>query len=218
MFANRSVAGRRLARALADLDLDHPVIYALPRGGVPVAAEVADRLPAPLDLLMVRKVGAPLQPELALGAVVDGAHPITIRNEEVIALHHVDEAAFAALAERELAEIRRRRALYLAGRKAVSPAGRTAVVVDDGLATGATAKAAIAALRAAGAARIVLAVPVAPAEAVAEFSGLVDELVCLEQADFFPGVGAFYGEFPQLTDAEVIEFLDERRPPTVDPA
>jgi putative phosphoribosyl transferase len=216
MFANRTVAGRRLATALADLSLDHPVVYALPRGGVPVAAEIADRLPAPLDLLMVRKIGAPLQPELALGAVVDGSHPVIVRNEDVIALYGVDEAAFAALAEKELAEIRRRRALYLAGRESVSPAGRTAVVVDDGLATGATAKAAVKALRAAGAARIVLAVPVAPTETVAAFADLVDDVVCLEQADFFPGVGAFYGEFPQLTDGEVIEFLKERRLPKLE--
>jgi putative phosphoribosyl transferase len=216
MFADRTVAGRRLASAVAALGLDHPVIYALPRGGVPVAAEIAARLPAPLDLVMVRKIGAPLQPELALGAVVDGARPVTIRNEEIIRLYGVDDLTFAELAEAELKEVERRRRVYLAGRSPVSPAGRTAVVVDDGLATGATAKAAVEALRRQGASRIVLAVPVAPSDTLKAFAPLVDDLVCLEQADFFPGVGAFYGAFPQLSDQDVIDALDAPRPPIVE--
>src|SRR5512137_671410 len=146
-FADRTEAGRLLAARLLSRRPVDAVVYALPRGGVPVAAEVARALGAPLDLVLVRKLGAPGNPELALGAVVDGTEPETVLNEDIVAFTGAGEAFIAAARARELREIERRRALYLAGRAPLDPKGRTAIVVDDGLATGATARAALRALR-----------------------------------------------------------------------
>ena len=142
-FKDRSEAGRKLTKALAAYKDQHPVILALPRGGVPVAAEVATALHAPLDLILVRKIGVPIQPELAMGAVVDGGAPIIVRNEDVIQVAGIDEAEFKAICDSELAEIERRRQRYLGNRERVDVAGRTAIVIDDGIATGATTRAAL---------------------------------------------------------------------------
>jgi putative phosphoribosyl transferase len=207
LFADRAEAGRGLAQRLRSLALKDPVIYALPRGGVPVAVEIAEALGAPLELVLVRKIGAPGSPELALAAVVDGEDAQTVVNESVGELTGSGRAYLESARGRELQEIERRRALYLDGRPRISPAGRTAIVVDDGLATGATAKAALRALRRQGAARLVLAVPVAPRDTVAEMAAEADEVVCLHVAKRFFGVGQFYGDFHQLSDDETLALL-----------
>jgi predicted phosphoribosyltransferase len=212
-FAGRQEAGRLLAARVVALGLRNPVVYALPRGGVPVAAEVADALHAPLDLVLVRKIGAPGQPELALGAVVDGDAPETVLNPHIVAATGASEAFIEAARRRELAEIERRRTRYLAGQPRVDPAGRDAVVVDDGIATGATARAALHALRRRGAARLVLATPVAPADTLEALRGEADEIVCLFVPAPFFGIGAFYRDFHQLADDEVVDLLAARSPP-----
>ncbi|SDK12577.1 Predicted phosphoribosyltransferase [Cryobacterium psychrotolerans] len=211
MFRDRPDAGRQLAEKLAEqletLDLRDPVVYALPRGGVPVAVEVARRLRAPLDLILVRKIGAPGWPEVAMGAVVDGEDPQTIINEDVYAATGSDAAGLARARQAELEEIERRRKRYLGDRPQVSPAGRVAVIVDDGIATGATAKVALAAVKRQGAATTVLAVPVAPADTVAEMRGLADVVVVLDVPSEFWAIGPFYTDFHQLTDDETIGLL-----------
>ncbi len=206
-FRDRAEAGRKLAAVLAGHEREAAVILALPRGGVAVAAEIASVLSAPLDLVLVRKIGAPFQPELAMGAVVDGAEPITVRNEEVISAYEISEADFDAVRSRELAEVQRRRARYLGDRPHPDLAGRTAIVVDDGIATGASVRAALLAVRAWGPKRLVLAVPVAPSDTLARLRGLADEIVCLEQPRFFAAIGAQYDDFRQLTDQDVITAL-----------
>jgi predicted phosphoribosyltransferase len=209
LFADRAEAGRRLGERLRGLNLDRPVVYALPRGGVAVAAEVAAALGhAPLDLVLVRKLGAPGQPELALGAVVNGAEAETVLNEDVVALTGADEAYIARARAQALTEIERRRRAYLAGRSRPDPRRRAAVVVDDGLATGATARAALHALRRRGPSRLVLAVPVAPPETVAALRGEADEIVCLAEHPIPFGIGGCYEDFHQLDDAEVVRLLD----------
>ena len=209
LFVDRTDAGRRLAARLATLKLDNPVVYALPRGGVPVAVEIGKALRAPVDLLLVRKIGAPGAPELALAAVIDGDEAQIVVNEDVRRLTGGDARYLEQARRVALEEIERRRAVYEKGRPHVSPAGRTAIVVDDGLATGATAKAALLALRRRGAARVVLAVPVAPIETLREMRRETDDVVCLEPAEHFRGVGAFYSDFRQLTDADVLAALRE---------
>lgn len=206
-FADRADAGRQLAARLKSLGLANPVVYALPRGGVPIAVEVARVLGVPIDLVLVRKVGAPGQPELALAAVVDGDEAQTVVNEDVAAMTGGGGAFLETARRRELDEIERRRALYLGGHPRISPVGRTAIVVDDGLATGATAKAALRALRRQGAARVVLAVPVAPAETLEDMRAEADDVVCLATPSPFFGVGAFYEDFHQLTDDETVGLL-----------
>lgn len=207
LFLDRTDAGRRLAARLQGLPLDEPLVYALPRGGVPVAVEVAKALKAPLDLMLVRKIGAPGQPELALAAVVDGEAAQIVINEDVGAMSGVNAAFLKSARDREVAEIERRRALYLGERRSISPAGRTAIVVDDGLATGATAKVALRALRRRGAAKVVLAVPVAPVEMLDAMCDEADMVVCLEPARRFFSVGDFYDDFHQLTDQETLALL-----------
>ena len=209
MFADRSDAGRRLAAALSTAKLERPVVYALPRGGVPVAVEIASALKAPMDLVLVRKIGAPGEPELALGAVVDGRAPQVIINEDVRASTGANDAYIEKARARELAEIERRRGLYFQGLERVDPKGRTAIVVDDGLATGATAKAAVRALKRQGAGRVVLAVPVAPPETLAELRREADEVVCLNAPRWFFGVGGFYEDFRQITDEQVVSLLHQ---------
>lgn len=211
-FRDRAEAGRLLGARLAALGLHDPVVYALPRGGVPVAAGVAAALGAPLDLVLVRKLGAPMQPELAIGALVDGAVPEVVRNEAIIAATGASEAFIARARDTALAEIERRRALYCAGRPPLDPKGRTAIVVDDGLATGATARAALHALRRRGPRELLLAVPVAPPEAIEAMRDEADRIVALVQPGWFGGVGAFYDDFHQLDDAEVIALLDAAAP------
>lgn len=211
MFTDRSEAGRlladRVAERLAALHVTDPVIYALPRGGVPVAAEIAKRLDAPLDLVLVRKIGAPGYPEVAMGAVVDGADPQTILNEDVFAATGGDAAGLSRARSRELAEIERRRIRYLGDRSRISPAGRVAVIVDDGLATGATAKAALAAVKRQGARLAVLAVPVAPADSIDDMLEYADELIVLHAPREFWAIGPFYEDFHQLSDDETVELL-----------
>lgn len=207
MFKDRSDAGRQLAERVAALNLDDPVIYALPRGGIPVAIEVAKRLQAPLDLVIVRKIGAPGWPEVAMGAVVDGDDPQTIINEDVYAATGSDSAGLERARRRELEEIERRRRRYLGDRPHVSPSGRVAVIVDDGLATGATARAALAAVKRQGAALTVLAVPVAPAETIDEMRAEADEVVVVHTPAQFWAIGPFYNDFHQLSDDETVELL-----------
>ena len=209
--ANRSEAGKLLAQAVMKLRLSNPVVYALPRGGVPVAAQVAEALHAPLDVLFVRKIGLPREPELALGAVVDGDNPVTVWNDDVVEMAGLPPARLDALRSAQLATIDRRRRLYSGSIAPVDPAGRTAIVVDDGLATGATARAALRTLRSRRAARVVLAIPVAPTQALVAFRHEADDIVCLIQSAWFPGVGAFYDDFGETTDADVIEILDKAR-------
>lgn len=210
-FLNRYDAGRQLADALAHLKEENPLVLALPRGGVPVAFEVAKALRAPLDLLMVRKLGAPGHPELGIGAVVDGPEPQLVINEEAMEIVQASRAYVNAEMERQLAEIERRRAFYFAGREPVPLAGRTAIVVDDGIATGGTVRVALKALHGTEAARIVLAVPVAPRDALDSLHDEVDELVCLKVPWDFRAVGLHYASFDQTSDSEVIDCLNAAR-------
>ena len=204
-FRDRSDAGRRLGEALKGRRLQQPVVFALPRGGVPVAAEVCTALAAPLDLIIARKIGVPIQPELAMGAVAEGGEPV--RNEDVIALVGVTDAEFAAVCARERREIERRRLRYLGERAPVEVAGRTAIVVDDGIATGATMRAALLAVRARRPAKMVLAVPVAPTSTLEALRADADDIVCLEDHEPFGAIGMFYGDFTQVTDEEVVALL-----------
>jgi putative phosphoribosyl transferase len=216
-FLDRSDAGRQLARALAGYRDQQPVILALPRGGVPVAAEVAAALDAPLDLILVRKLGVPAEPELAMGAVVDGAAPIVVRNEDVIRITDVGEAEFNATCDAELAEIERRRLRYLGDRQRADVAGRTAIVIDDGIATGATIRAALRATRMRKPKKLVVAVPVAPPDSLEALRGEADDIVCVEQHDLLGAIGAYYADFQQVSDREVIETL-KRFAPAKSPA
>ena len=207
-FRNREEAGRKLAELLADRSLPDPVVLALPRGGVPVGLEVARRLRAPLDLVMVRKIGVPFQPELAAAAVVNGDAPQIVVNERVAASVGLSREDIAAMAEVELREIARRRAVYLRGRPPIPVAGRTTIVVDDGIATGATMRAALRAVRLRAPARVVLAVPVAPPDTLDTLSGEVDEVVCVVRPSSLGAIGAYYCDFRQVDDATVIRMLD----------
>ncbi len=206
-FRNRSDAGRKLAMRLKKYKDQHPVILALPRGGVPVASEVAAALGAPIDLVIVRKIGVPSQPELAMGAVVDGKSPIVIRNEDVIRLAGVDEAEFQEVCRQELAEIERRRHRYLGGRERAGVKNHVAIVIDDGIATGATTRAALRATRMREPKKLILAVPVAPTDTLAEMQGEADEVICLEDHEIFGAIGYFYDDFRQTSDEEVIDIL-----------
>lgn len=206
-FIDRTDAGRQLAKALARYKAQRPVVLALPRGGVPVAAEVATVLDAPLDLILVRKIGVPFQPELAMGAVVDGREPVIVRNEDVISLTGVSEQEFNATCDQQLAEIERRRKLYLGDRPHPQIAGRTVIVVDDGIATGATTRAALQATRMRKPSKLVLAIPVAPTATLKDLRGEADDIVCLEDYEEFGAIGLFYSDFRQVSDTEVIEQL-----------
>ncbi|HKD20900.1 MAG TPA: phosphoribosyltransferase family protein [Rhizomicrobium sp.] len=206
-FADRADAGRRLAAALSTYKATPCVVLALPRGGVAVAAEVALALPAPLGLLLVRKIGAPMQPELALGAVVDGTSPIVVRNDDVIALTGTSDEEFGRICAREQAELERRRRRYLADRLSPDVGGKVAIVVDDGIATGATMRAALKALRQRAPSRVVLAVPVAPPDSIASLRADTDDVVCLEMPDDFLALGFYYGDFRQLSDEDVVNIL-----------
>jgi putative phosphoribosyl transferase len=207
MFKNRTEAGKLLARELLMRRLDRPVVLALPRGGVPVAFEVARALSAPLDLLLVRKIGHPLQPELALGAVVDGDHPEFVLNEDVAAVT-ADRSHYLETAKaRALAEIERRRSVYLGGRRQADVNGCSAIVVDDGIATGATVRAGLKALRHKHPKRIVLAVPVAPKDTIEDLRREVDDIVCLDTPHPFYAIGLFYEDFLPVEDATVVKLL-----------
>jgi putative phosphoribosyl transferase len=206
-FADRRAAGEALARRLMQFRGTNPVVLALPRGGVTVAAPIAQALDAPLDLLFVRKIGAPDEPELAYAAVVDGDPPEVVVNEEVAQWVRESEDWLARQVKRECAEIERRRRIYTPDRPPVPVEGRTTIVVDDGLATGTTARAALQALRRRKPARLVLAVPVAPADTIAALAPLVDEVVCLSMPSPFRAIGLHYRDFHQLDDDEVVATL-----------
>ncbi|WP_435188849.1 phosphoribosyltransferase family protein [Streptomyces sp. bgisy126] len=208
-FSDRSDAGRQLAARLDHLRGQDVVVLGLPRGGVPVAVEVADALDAPLDICLVRKLGVPHRPEVAMGAIGEGG--VRVLNDGVIQEAGVDDRALAAVEERELAELDQRARRYRGSRTPVPLEGRTVLVVDDGLATGATALAACRVVRARGAARIVLAVPVAPPGWTARLGGEADETVGVRTPEGFYAVGQFYREFPQTPDDEVIACLDRSR-------
>lgn len=212
MFTDRTDAGRQLASRLLGMNLEKPCVLALPRGGVPVGFEVAQALHAPLDLVLVRKIGAPFEPELALGAVVDGSRPELVINDPAV----ISSLGLQAYIERreaeELREIERRRRVYLGGRSRLDITGRTAIVVDDGIATGATMRAALHATRRAHPKRILLAVPVAPPDTLAELRAEADEIVCLETHADFWGIGAYYEDFTQLDDETVRAILDRCMP------
>jgi putative phosphoribosyl transferase len=206
-FADRAEAGRLLAERLAALRLEAPLVLALPRGGVPVAAEVARALSAPLDVAFVRKIGAPYQPELAVGAVADGVEPEIVLNDELVASLGIDADFIAAQARRELASIERRRAEYAPLRARVDPAGRAVIVIDDGVATGMTMQAALRHLKRRKPARLIAAVPVASRDALEMLEREADEVVCLAAPRDFSSVGAFYRDFGQVSDEEVATLL-----------
>ena len=206
-FQDRADAGRQLARALAGYKGQQPVVLALPRGGVSVAAEVATALDAPLDVILVRKIGVPFQPELAMGAVVDGDEPLVVRNEAVIRHAGIGEAAFQAVCDSELAEIERRRQRYLGGRERIEVAGRSAIVIDDGIATGATMRAALRATRLRKPKKLILAVPVAPTDSLAVMRREADEIVCLEAHPDLGAIGYYYSDFRAVPDEAVIALL-----------
>ncbi len=206
-FADRADAGRRLARALRSYSDRDPVVLALPRGGLPVAAEIASALAAPLDVVLVRKSGVPWQPELAMGALVEGDEPIVARNDEVIRAAAIDERAFETARRRALAELEDARRRLVGDRPREAIAGRAAILVDDGVATGATARAALLSIRRRGAKTLTLAVPVASPEALAALRREVDDLVCLEAPARFGAVSAFYADFRQIEDEEAVAIL-----------
>ena len=212
MFINREDAGRKLAAVLMRFKDEDPCVLALPRGGVPVALEVAKALDAPLDLVLVRKIGAPFQPELAIAAVVDGGKPELVINEDIVAELGIEDAFIAREEARQLREIERRRQLYLAGRDRLNVEGKTAIIIDDGIATGATVRAAIYATRRANPKRIVVATPVAPAETAEALRKEADEVVCLEEHRYFGGVGLYYLDFTQVTDDEVRDMMTRPAP------
>ena len=209
MFRNRREAGRILAPRLQHLAGERPVVLALPRGGVPVAYEIARALHAELDLLLVRKLGAPGHEEVGIGAVVDGADPQIVLNEAVMRQIAPSPDYIRAEVMRQLRELERRRQLYRGDRKPPEVAGRTVIVVDDGIATGGTIRAALRGLRKSGPDRLVLAVPVSPREVAEQLSSECDELVCLLLPEPFHAVGAHYADFTQTTDAEVVELLKD---------
>jgi putative phosphoribosyl transferase len=209
MFHDRKDAGEHLAARLLHLKDKNPVVLALPRGGVAIGAEIAHRLGAPLDIVLVRKIGVPWQPELALGALVEGDEPELVVDTQLMAMLGIPDAYVEEQRERQLKEIERRRRIYLAGRPPVAVAGRTAIVVDDGIATGSTMRAALRAIRRRQPGRLVLAVPVAPSETIAALHSEVDETVCLSTPEIFGAIGQFYADFRQLGDAEVVATLRE---------
>ena len=206
-FKDRFDAGRRLARLLGKYaNRDDVVVLALPRGGVPVAFEVARALNAPLDLFLVRKLGLPGHEELAMGAIASGG--VRVLNESVVEMFRVPPQAIERVAEREMRELQRRERAYREGRPPVPVEGKIAILVDDGLATGSTMRAAAQALKMLRPKKIVVAVPVAAPETCDEFRDEVDEVVCAIAPEPFHAVGIWYEDFSQTTDDEVRELLD----------
>ncbi|HMR31441.1 MAG TPA: phosphoribosyltransferase [Geminicoccaceae bacterium] len=204
-FADRRDAGRRLASALAHVEAPAPLVLALPRGGVPVGFEVARALKAELGVLLVRKIGAPGDPELGLGALVDGDPPQLVLNDDLVRAVAPRRGYVEAERKRQLAEIARRRRLYGVGPLSVE--GRTVILVDDGIATGGTVRAALAGLARQHPAKVILAVPVGPEDTVEKLRPLCDDLVCLHTPELFRAVGEHYGDFTQATDEEVVSLL-----------
>jgi putative phosphoribosyl transferase len=208
MFTDRREAGQRLLDRLVPLNPESTVILALPRGGLPVADVIAEALGVPLDIVLVRKVGVPGQPEVAVAAVTDGKNPKITVNEDVARIAGLDHAGIAKLAERELPEIHRRREIYLKGRPPVPLAGKIVVIVDDGIATGATMRAALRLVRDEKPARLIAAIPVAPATTIAALENECDEVICLECPADFRAVGLHYSDFGQVSDATVSNIIE----------
>jgi putative phosphoribosyl transferase len=208
LFTDRVEAGRRLAAELGRFKEQKPVVLALPRGGVPVGFEIAMALAAPLEIVLVRKIGHPLSPELAVGAIADGEPLEQFIDERAVADLDVPKDYLDAEIRRQSREIDHRRRLYLKGRAPLDLRQRTALVVDDGIATGATMRAALRAVRRRGPARLVLAVPVAPAGTVDALRSEVDEVVCLSAPEDFGAVGFFYRDFRPVEDQVVVDLLD----------
>jgi len=208
-FENRQDAGRKLARKLSERDFDDPLILALPRGGVPVGFEVAKALGAQMDLLFVKKIGAPGWPEYGIGAVVDGASPQIVLTEEIVRQIRPSPDYIEAETQRQLREIARRRSAYLGDRQPIDIAGRTVIIVDDGIATGGTVKAALKGVRKNKPGKTILAVPVAPPSALEELRDECDEMVCLYTPSPFGAVGSFYRDFDQTSDSDVISLMSQ---------
>lgn len=208
MFTDRHEAGQHLLKRLGQFDPEEAVVLALPRGGLPVADVIAESLSLPLDIALVRKVGVPGQPEFAVAAVTDGDDPRITVNEHVARITGLDDDDIRKLAERELREIDRRRKIYLGGRPPVPLAGKTVLVVDDGIATGATMRAALQLVRDAGPARLIVAVPVAPPDTIKEIEQYCDEVICLESPRAFRAVGLHYRNFDQVSDATVSAIIE----------
>ena len=210
-FIDRHDAGRMLAEALVGKALDNPIVLALPRGGVPVAFEVARALGAEMDLLIVRKIGAPNAPEYGIGAVVGGAHPQVVLNQDAMDSVRPSPDYVRAETDRQFAEVERRREAYLGQRPPAELAGRTVIVIDDGVATGGSAKAALLGIRQSGAARIIFAVPVGPSDKIDELAQYADEVLCLYAPKHFQAVGLHYADFSQTTDEQVKHLLETAR-------
>jgi putative phosphoribosyl transferase len=206
-FEDRGDAGRRLADKLLHLKERNPVVLALPRGGVGVGFEISRVLDAPLDIVLVRKIGVPWQPELALGAVTDGAHPETFIDRDLATRLAVPDSWIGEETARQLKEIERRRKSYCEGRPALDVAGCTGILVDDGIATGATMRVALQAVRRRGPESMVLAVPVAPPDTLAALGKEADEIVCLETPTELGAIGYYYRDFHQMSDVEVTDLL-----------
>ncbi|GIH62663.1 phosphoribosyltransferase [Microbispora siamensis] len=206
MFVDRRDAGLRLGERLRGLPgTEDAVVLGLPRGGVPVAFQVARALGAPLDVIVVRKLGVPYQPELGFGAIGEGG--VRVVNPDVVRLANITRAEMAEVERRERAELERRARRFRGGREPVDLAGRTVIVVDDGIATGGTARAACQVARAHGASRVVLAVPVGAPETIASLRRDADEVVCLDTPDHFYAIGAWYDDFTQTSDEDVVDCL-----------
>ena len=206
-FADREAAGRQLAAKLAHLKDRQPVVLALPRGGVAVGSEIARALGVPLDIVLVRKIGVPWQPELALGAVTNGARPETFIDQDLAKALDIPEAYVEEATAHQLEEIERRRKSYCANRPPIDVTGPTAVIVDDGIATGATMRVALRAVRRRNPAHLVLAVPVASPETIAQFRMEADETICLETPELLGAIGFYYRDFHQMSDEEVTDLL-----------
>ncbi len=207
LFRDRSHAGEELAKALHHLASLDPLVLALPRGGVPVAFEVARALGAPLDLVLVRKIGAPGNEELALGAVIDGAEPKWVINQELVNQIAPPPNWFEEEMQRQLSELERRRRRYCGDRPAPLIGDRCVILIDDGVATGATVRASLKGLKQSNPSRIVLAIPVGPKAEIEMLRSEVDELICLAMPEPFIGVGCHYGDFTQTSDEQVIDLL-----------
>ena len=204
-FKDRVEAGQILANKLTKYADQNPLVLALPRGGLPVAFEVAKTLKAPLDVYIVRKLGVPGQEELAMGAIATGG--VRVLNQPVVDSMQISEEEIETETRKEQAELSRREELYRAGRPPLEVSKRTVILIDDGIATGSTIKAAIAALKKQDASRIIVGVPVAPLSTIEELKNEVDEVVCVSTPDFFIAISVWYDVFPQITDDEVREFL-----------
>jgi putative phosphoribosyl transferase len=204
-FADRADAGRRLAARLSALSAERPLVIGLPRGGVPVAEQVAAALRAPLEILAVRKLGAPHNPEYGIGAIAEGG--TRVFDQEALALLEVNGGELVRIVEREAAELRRRVAAYRGGRKSLSLRGRTVIVVDDGVATGVTDTAALREVRRHQPSRLILAIPVCPPDSLVRLRDEADEVLCLVAPSQMHGVGQWYADFGQVTDAEVVAAL-----------